>query len=156
MASNAENVSIWWRHHDSESCFMSWRRHALVDSLRFVQCFIHAVSIWIMLSCVIYVHIASRTDLSGWLFMRSRECYFGVYCPSYEGIGQIKTKITLVWVLKQFITKGHTLSYFLHNITTIKITISTQQPRVSLARFNSDDDVPVDCWWRHKIHNATQ
>ena len=74
--------------------------------------------------------------------MRSREGYFGVYFPSCE----INTKITLEWAHKQFVTRVHTLFYFLHDITnpemTLKTTIFAQHPRVSLARFTL-------CWWRH-------
>ena len=46
----------------------------------------------------------------------------------------------------KFLTRVHTLFYFLHDITnpklTIKTTIFTHHPRVSLARFSF-------CWWRH-------
>ena len=56
------------------------------------------------------------------------------------------TKITLDWAQKQFVTRVHTLFYFLHDITnpqmTITTTIFTHRPRVSLAQFSS-------CWWRH-------
>ena len=36
-------------------------------------------------------------DWSGELFMRSRECYFGVYFPIFEAISAINTNITLEW-----------------------------------------------------------
>ena len=53
--------------------------------------------------------------------------------------------ITLEWAQKQFITRGHTLFYFLHDITnpkmTMKTMIFTHRPRVLLARFTF-------CWWR--------
>ena len=57
-----------------------------------------------------------------------------------------KHKITLEWTQRQFVTRVHTLSYTLHDITnvsmTIKTTIFTHRPRVSLVRFSF-------CWWRH-------
>ena len=43
------------------------------------------------------------------LFLHSLECYFGVNFPSWEATREINTKITLSWVLKQFITRVHTL-----------------------------------------------
>ena len=59
---------------------------------------------------------------------------------------EINTKITLEWAQKQFVTRVHTLFYFLHDTTnpwiTIKTTIFTHRPRVSLARLSF-------CWWRH-------
>ena len=49
-------------------------------------------------------------------------------------------------VILVFITRVYTLCYFLHDTTnpymTIKTTIFTHRPRVSLARFSF-------CWWRH-------
>ena len=45
------------------------------------------------------------------LFMRPRECQFGVYFPRCFATRQINTKITLSWALKQFATRVHTLSY---------------------------------------------
>ena len=75
--------------------------------------------------------------------MRSRECYFGVYFPRCCAIN---TKITLEWTHKQFVTRVHTLFYFLHDITNPSMTLNTRifkhHPRVSLARF------PF-CWCRH-------
>ena len=56
-----------------------------------------------------------------------------------------KYQITPEWAQKQFVTRVHTLFYFLHDITSInddKTTIVTHRPRVSLARFSF-------CWWRH-------
>ena len=38
------------------------------------------------------------------LFLRSLECYFGVYFPRCFATREINTKITLSWVLKQFVT----------------------------------------------------
>ena len=82
----------------------------------------------------------------GQLFMRSLECYFGVYFPSCAATREINTKITLEWAYKQFATRVHTLFYFLHDITnpktTLKTRIFTHHPRVSLARFTF-------CWWRN-------
>ena len=78
--------------------------------------------------------------------MRSRECYFGVYFPRCCATREINTKITLEWAHKQFVTRVHTLFYFLHDITnpsmTLKTRIFTHHPRVSLVRFTF-------CWWRH-------
>ena len=78
--------------------------------------------------------------------MRSREGYFGVYFPSCAATREINTKITLEWACKQFVTRVHTLLYFLHDITntwtTIKTKIFTHRPRGSLAQ-------STFCWWRH-------
>ena len=80
------------------------------------------------------------------LFQRSQEGHFGIYFPSCEATRGINTKITLEWAQKQFVTRVHTLCYFLHDVTnpwiTIKTTIFTHRPRVWLARFSF-------CWWRH-------
>ena len=80
------------------------------------------------------------------LFQHSREGYFGVYFPSCFATREINTKITLEWGQKQFVTRVHTLFYFLHDITnpwmTMKSTIFTHRPRVSLARFSF-------CCWCH-------
>ena len=45
------------------------------------------------------------------LFMRSLECYFGVYFPRCCATREINTKITLSWAHKQFTTRVHTLFY---------------------------------------------
>ena len=78
--------------------------------------------------------------------MRSREGYFGVYFPSCAATREIITKITLEWAHKQFVTRVHTLFYFLHDITNPKMTPKTRifacHPHVSLARFTF-------CSWRH-------
>ena len=49
-------------------------------------------------------------------FQRSREGYFGVYFPSGEATREMNTKITLEWAQKRFVTRVHTLFYFLHDI----------------------------------------
>ena len=51
----------------------------------------------------------------GELFMRSLECYFGVY---FLVAAQKNTKITLEWAHKPFVTRVHTLFYiyFIHMI----------------------------------------
>ena len=82
----------------------------------------------------------------GELFMCSWEGYFGVYFPPCAAKREINTKITLEWAHKQFVTRVHTLFYFLHDIMnpkmTLKTRILTHHPPVSLARFTL-------CWWRH-------
>ena len=79
-------------------------------------------------------------------FQRSQEGYSGVYFPSCEATREINTKITLEWAQKRFVTRVHTLFYFLHNITnqymTIKTTSFTYRPHVSTIRFSF-------CWWLH-------
>ena len=61
-------------------------------------------------------------------------------------ITEWNTKITLEWVHKQFVTRAHTLFYFLHDITnpymTLKRWSSHIIPVPCLARFTF-------CWWRH-------
>ena len=81
-------------------------------------------------------------------FQRSREGYFGVYFPSCEATRGINTKITLEWAQKRFVTRVHTLFYFLHDKTnpymTIRTTSFTYRPRVSLTRFSF-------CWLCHNL-----
>ena len=50
MASNAENVSIWWRHHDCRKCFhvMTSRYHVMTS-----QC--HAASVSILRKVFFFV-----------------------------------------------------------------------------------------------------
>ena len=43
------------------------------------------------------------------LFMRSLECYFGIYFPRCCATREINTKITLSWAHKPFATGLHTL-----------------------------------------------
>ena len=73
---------------------------------------------------------------SGELFMRSWDGYFCVLPELLPR--EINTKITFEWAHKQFITKLHTLFYFLHG----KTMIFTHRPRVSFARLTL-------CCWRH-------
>ena len=42
-------------------------------------------------------------------FLRSFECYFGIYFPRCFATREINTKITLSWALKRFVTRVHTL-----------------------------------------------
>ena len=46
-----------------------------------------------------------------------RRLTVGVYFPSCEATREINTKITLEWAQKRFVRRGHTLFYFLHDIT---------------------------------------
>ena len=52
-------------------------------------------------------------------FQRSREGYLGVYFPSCEATKEINSKITFKWAQRQFVTKVHTLFYFVHYITNL-------------------------------------
>ena len=45
------------------------------------------------------------------LFTRSREGYFGTYCPRCCATREINIKITLSWARKQFASRDHTLFY---------------------------------------------
>ena len=80
------------------------------------------------------------------LLMRAWEGFLGFYFPSCAATREITTKITLQWVHKQFVTRVHTLFYFLHDTTnaqmTIKTGIFTHGPLVSIVRFTL-------CWWHH-------
>ena len=40
-------------------------------------------------------------------FLRSLECYFGIYFPRCFATREINTKITLSWALKRFVTRVH-------------------------------------------------
>ena len=66
--------------------------------------------------------------------------------PSCEATLGISTKTTLEWAQKQFVTRVHTLYYFLYDIKNqsmaIKTTIFTHRPRISFARFTF-------YWWHH-------
>ena len=88
------------------------------------------------------------------LFQRSWDGYFGVYFPSCEATREINTQITLEWAQKQFVTRVHTLFYFLHDITntimTIKTTILTHCPSVSLTRFS------FCCWGHNRLLVTSQ
>ena len=79
-------------------------------------------------------------------FSAHERVIFGVYFLSCKATWEINTKITLVWAQKQFVTRVHAISYFLHDMTNpwmmIKMTIFTHHSRVSLTRFSF-------CWWRH-------
>ena len=56
-------------------------------------------------------HVRNRiTYLLSWRTVSALlQCYFGVYFPSCEATREINTKITLSWVLKQFVTRVNTL-----------------------------------------------
>ena len=86
-------------------------------------------------------------------FQRSREGYFGVYFPRCEATRKMNTKIILEWAQKRFVTRVHTLFYFLHDITnpymTMKTTSFTHRPRVSLARFSF-------CRWHNRLLMTSQ
>ena len=89
----------------------------------------------------------------GELFMRSREGYFGVYFPSCAATKEINTKITLEWAHKQFVTRVHTLFYFLHDITNPWMALKQGSSHIipvfhSLA-LRSAGDVTIDWRWRH-------
>ena len=79
------------------------------------------------------------------VFALTRGCY-RVYFPSCGATREISNKMTLEWAHNQFVTRVHTVFYFLHDITnpsmTMKTTIFTHHSCVSLARF-------AFCWWRH-------
>lgn len=83
---------------------------------------------------------------SGELFVRSRECYFGVYFTSCEARSEIYTKITFEWAHKRFVMTVHTLFYFLHDhmriYGQIEWVISVFRYRVTLA-------MSAFCLWRH-------
>ena len=42
-------------------------------------------------------------------FLCSLKCYFGIYFPRCFTTWEINTKITLLWALKRFVTRVHTL-----------------------------------------------
>ena len=66
------------------------------------------------------------------------------------------TKITLEWAHKQFVTRVHTLLYFLPDKTNPKMTLKRGSSHItpvshSLA-LHSADDVTIDWRWRHNDH----
>ena len=66
---------------------------------------------------------------------------------------EINTKITLEWELKQFVTRVHTLYYFLHNIRIHKWRWRQRSSHIasvsSLCSSRCAADVTIDCWWRY-------
>ena len=58
-----------------------------------------------------------ENNVCAWVFMRSREGYFGVSFSSCEATMEINNKITLEWAQRLFVTRVHTLFHFLCNIT---------------------------------------
>ena len=50
--------------------------------------------------------------------MRSLEGYFGVYFEICAAARAMNTKITLKCAHKEFVTRVHTIFYFLHDMTT--------------------------------------
>ena len=56
-------------------------------------------------------------------------------------------------VHKQFATRVHTLSYFLHDIRNYKWRINLWSPHIDPVShspgLHSADDVAIDCWWSH-------
>ena len=80
------------------------------------------------------------------VYVLTRGLFLVFISPCWAATREINSKITLKWAHKQFVTRVHTLFYFLHDITnpkmTLKLRISTHHSHVSLARFTL-------CWWRH-------
>ena len=84
--------------------------------------------------------------LSDELFQHSLKVYFGVYFPSCEATREINSKITLELAQKQFVTRVHTLFYFLHeSINDDKDDDLYTQPVSHSLGFLSAGDVTIDC-----------
>ena len=85
--------------------------------------------------------------------IRVKNRYFGVYFPSCEATREINTKITLEWAQKRFVTRVHTLFYFLHDITNPYMTTKRRALHIVsvpyLLDFRCAGDVIIDCWWHH-------
>ena len=81
------------------------------------------------------------------LFQRLREGYFGVYFPSCDTTREINAKLTLEGAQKQFVTRVHTLFYFLHDIKTPQMTQKRRSlhivPMSHSLGFRSADDVTI-------------
>ena len=75
----------------------------------------------------------TKLQLSGEVFMWSRECCFGVYFPRCETTMEINTEITLDWAHEHFATAVHTLFYFLHDMMNLWLTIQNDS-HTSIAR----------------------
>ena len=87
-----------WRHQQKASETLRWNVKILVFS----------VNHGFVMSCKKYKWCMNSCDE---LFMRSLECYFGVYFPRCCATREINIKITLSWAHKQFATRVHTLFY---------------------------------------------
>ena len=89
------------------------------------------------------------------LFQCSQEGYSGVYFPSCEATREMNTKITFQWAQKQFVTRVHTLSYFLHNINNNKDDdLSTSSPCLTRSVFvllMTSQSIPDDVTMTRKL-----
>ena len=108
------------------TCASSYHHHQIGSINLSYRCNIFFVVVgltWLHCHNLSFALYRSRENIewymysSGELFMRSREGYFGVYFPSCEATRETNTKITLEWAHEQFVTRVHTLFYFLHDIT---------------------------------------
>ena len=75
---------------------------------------------------ILYTISCYRTYLENNVCTRVTNCFrahkgiiFGVYFLICEATREMNTKMTLEWAQKQFVTRVHTLSYFLHDITNL-------------------------------------
>ena len=98
-------------------CMLTWNHfNQRWDAILFqYTAFLHNrlwILLWIKLisySLNIIIHmIASQLYSCDKLFLHTLECYFGVYFPRCFATREINTKITLLWALKQLITRVHT------------------------------------------------
>ena len=79
------------------------------------------------------------------LFLRSLECYFGVYFPRCFATREKNTKITLSWALKQFVTRVHTLfSIFPNGHEQMKLLVRQ-------VNFNSGLEIFYKSWKNENI-----
>ena len=84
------------------------------------------------------------------LFMRSIECYFGVYFPRCCATREINTKITPSWAHRQFVTRVHTLFYIY--TTSCHTVDSTDASKTNIKTFTiATDTKELPCnpgkWW---------
>ena len=95
-----------WRHQPNENRASETRG-------RCVKLFVFIGIYGCVMSCRIKQCMYSRHEP----FLRSLECYFGIYFPRCFATQDINTKITLSWALKRFVTRVHTLfsMHFLYN-----------------------------------------
>ena len=64
---------------------------------------------------------------------------------------EINTKISLEWTQQQYVTRVHKLFLFLtrHEKSIKRHSLRIVPVSHSLGFRSADDDVTIDCWWRH-------
>ena len=84
-------------------------------------------------------------------FLRSLECYFGIYFPRCFATREINTKITLSWALKRLVTRVHTL-YSMNKTGFCYPTGTKEKAHQRLKAHFICITVTSKCAWWHLNH----